>query len=144
MTGISPATKWALAVIQKMLENGAEHPVKKAKEIGVDAEHLPAAIHMWVVIKTAGVASHAIMTIAAAGHALEACVAAAAPNDSRDELARREKAMANEMPVIDEMFRALLADVDEDHIAEWLLANAPQPEANGRPTPPAGFDPAVN
>lgn len=152
MTGISPATAWALSIIKLMLEKGAQHPLVKAEKLGVPSELREQMTHMWVVIKTASIAGDAMAAICHAGAALDACIDAAAPGESRDKIVEIRDALKTELPFIDGMFRTLLDDVDETHIAEWLLANAPAADsataatatAPKPPRPKTGGDPSMN
>jgi len=149
MTSVSPATTWALGVIKLMLEKGIQHPLIKAQELGVPEELRKQATHMWVVIKTATIPGDAMSAICHAGAAIDACIEAAKPGESRDELIRIRDALKVELPFIDGMFRALLDDVDEGHIAEWLLENVPAESATtakkpAAPRPKTGGDPSMN
>lgn len=149
MTGISPATQWALSIIKLTLEKGTQHPLVKVKELGVPSELHEQMTHMWVIVETAAVAGNAMSAICHAGAALDACIEAAAPGEARDKISEIRDALKTEIPSIDGMFRTLLGDVDEAHIAEWLLANAPAADSATAtaPKPPrqkTGGDPSMN
>jgi cellobiose-specific phosphotransferase system component IIA len=172
MTGISPATAFVFGIIKLMLEKGVKHPITAAKARNMPPDMFGQVAHLWVTIRAASIAGDAMSAIVGAGSALSDlsnalsafAEADTAVRERADDVAadekRREagdalakahaatgpalKALATELPFIDGMFRAVLEDVDEEHIAAWLTENVTPPAKSSAPTPPPGFDPSVN